>query len=100
MNSKFKTGSVLVTQQINYDMKKNTKFLMFCENSLIRHKSCDWGDLSEDDINENISALENNNRLFSSYIIPEEIIVENETKIWIITEWDRSATTILFPSEY
>ena len=96
----FETGNLLATAQINNEMKKNGKFAVFCQNSLNKHKNCDWGDLCDGDKEENNLSLENNNRLFSSYNIPKDINVDNEKKIWIITECDRSVTTILFPSEY
>lgn len=50
--------------------------------------------MCEEDKATNDNALVTEGRLFSSYDYKEDI------KIWIITEWDRSATTILFPSEY
>ena len=60
---------------------------------LSRHVSGDWGDLCEDDKNENTNAIQDGNRIFSSYIVKDQ-------KIWIITEWDRSLTTVLLPSDY
>lgn len=59
-----------------------------------RHMRCDWGDVCEADWKENDNALKNGERLLSSYH------AENGTKFWIITEGDRSYTTILLPSEY
>ena len=59
-----------------------------------RHVSGDWGMLSEDDIEANNQALQDGDRLLSSY---EE---EFGFKVWIITEADRSATTILLPADY
>ncbi|MGP3790514.1 hypothetical protein [Pseudomonas sp. B392_1p] len=62
---------------------------------LHRHLSGDWGDLSEDDWRLNDAALKSGeDRLFSSYQ------VDTNLKLWIITEWDRSVTTLLLPSEY
>ena len=64
---------------------------------LNRHLKGDWGDLVEEDKNENDLAVKAGNlRIFSAY----ETDIENVGKIWIITEADRSATTILRPSEY
>ncbi|MHC8334093.1 hypothetical protein [Pseudomonas sp. LB3P25] len=59
-----------------------------------RHLSGDWGDLCEDDLKANADALISGARLLSSYLI------EPEFKLWIITEADRSATTLLLPEEY
>ncbi len=61
---------------------------------LRRHMSCDWGELSADDVCENELSLRNGFRLMSNYRIREG------QQLWIITEADRSATTILLPSEY
>jgi hypothetical protein len=59
-----------------------------------RHQSGDWGDMSEQDKRENEFSLEKHLRIFSAYH------TSKGEKIWIITEADRSATTVLLPSEY
>lgn len=59
-----------------------------------RHVKGDWGDLAEEDRQANDDALIDGSRILSSYRL------KNGTKIWIITEWDRSATTCLLPEEY
>lgn len=61
-----------------------------------RHINCDWGDLCASDKRLNDQALKHGHegRLFSSYPIGEQL------KVWVITEWDRSVTTLLLPSEY
>jgi hypothetical protein len=61
---------------------------------LTRHQSGDWGDLCDEDVAENNYALDHGYRLFSSYQITEA------TKIWVITEADRSVTTLLLPEDY
>ena len=62
---------------------------------LRRHLHGDWGDLSGDDWRLNDAALASGeDRLFSSYQVMPDL------KLWIITEWDRSVTTLLLPSEY
>ena len=62
---------------------------------LHRHLHGDWGDLSGDDRRLNDAALASGeDRLFSSYQVMPDL------KLWIITEWDRSVTTLLLPSEY
>ena len=61
---------------------------------LRRHMSCDFGDLSEDDLQENALALKHGFRLLSAYCTAKG------QKIWLITEADRSSTTVLLPSEY
>ena len=61
---------------------------------LKRHASGDWGDVPADDAQANHVALKSGARLFSSYHIGPD------ARIWIITEADRSVTTLLLPSEY
>ena len=62
---------------------------------IIRHVLGDWSELPEEDQETNKRAIKQGNMILSSYTLPDE-----QTKIWIITEWDRSATTILLPEEY
>ncbi len=64
------------------------------EELLRRHASGDWGDLCEDDRAENDLALRDGHRIFSAYG------PKDDHRIWVITEHDRSVTTILTPSEY
>lgn len=62
---------------------------------LRRHLGGDWGDLDESDRRQNDAALRSGeDRLFSSYQVAPDL------KLWMITEWDRSVTTLLLPSEY
>jgi len=61
---------------------------------LRRHMSCDWGELSDDDVQENELSLKRGFRLLSNYRTGKG------QQLWIITEADRSATTVLLPSEY
>jgi len=62
---------------------------------LRRHMSCDWGsELSDEDVQENELSLKEGFRLLSAYRTGKG------QKLWIITEADRSATTVLLPSEY
>lgn len=59
-----------------------------------RHVRGDWGDLSDDDRKANEQALIDGDRLLSAYH------TSKGTKIWVITEADRSVTTILLPDDY
>ena len=58
-----------------------------------RHSQGDWGDMSEPDAYENELALKERFRVLSIYTF-------RETKLWVITEADRSSTCALLPSEY
>ncbi len=61
---------------------------------LNRHVTGDWGDLEDEDKEENELSVKEGFRILSAYEL------ETDVKIWVITEWDRSATTILLPDEY
>ena len=60
---------------------------------LHRHRSGDWGTVSDPDARANDLALQNGTRVLSAYDT-------SGGRLWIITEADRSATTVLLPSEY
>ena len=62
--------------------------------ALGRHLTGDWGDVDSHDHRANEDALRENTRLFSVYQSA------NHVKFWIITEADRSATTVLLPEDY
>lgn len=61
---------------------------------LARHLSGDWGSVPVEDAQLNDQALLSDGRLLSSYPLG------GNTRIWVITEWDRSVTTFLLPEEY
>lgn len=61
--------------------------------ALDRHRRHDWGDVCEKDRKRNDQALKTGERLLSVY-------KSGDMKFWIITEWDRSVTTVLLPSDY
>ena len=65
------------------------------EYSLVeRHQAGDFGELCDEDRSANLRAIEKGGRVFSSYVVAPD------TKVWVITEADRSVTTLLLPSEY
>ena len=90
----FNLGRLLMTRGVNDLVAENEAFAKFMTESLARHRKGDWGDLPEEDRSENELSLKAGCRLLSAYESGEL------PKIWIITERDRSATTILFPDEY
>lgn len=61
---------------------------------LLRHAKGDWGDITEHDAHQNEFAIRAGLRLLSAYKL------KSGKKIWIITEGDRSSTTLLLPEEY
>lgn len=91
IESKFDFGLVVATTTLaNYCEKKGFSMLPY----LIRHANGDWGDVCKEDWKSNDEALKNGLRLLAEYKLPDG------RRIWIITEWDRSATTLLFPEDY
>jgi len=92
--TKFNLGHLTMTRGVNNKVADSSGFAKFVLNSLRRHTVGDWGDMSQENKSENELALGKYLRIFSAYE------ADGLPKIWIITEADRSATTILFPDEY
>ena len=90
---KFKLGQTVMTRGIATAMESET-FAKEVHTAFARYIACDWGVLDEEDAEMNNSAVLNND---------DRILAKYETSkgsIYIITEWDRSVTTILFTNEY
>lgn len=95
MKKSFETGKCIITKKVYSKMIEDSGFLSFVYVSLGRHVRGDWGDLPKEDKALNDEATINGGRIFSSYKRRKD-----DTKLWIITEADRNATTVLFPDEY
>ena len=94
---RFNLGGVYMTRGVSDRVADDEPFAKFVHQSLERHARGDWGFLCDEDRRLNDQALlDGRLRLFSAYL-PHG---NHADKIWIITEADRSATTILFPDEY
>ena len=85
---RFPLGQVASTA--NASLRLSTEEVM---TALSRHASGDWGDLCPEDTLANDHALNDGGRLFSAY-------GQGEERFWIITEADRSVTTVLLPDDY
>ncbi len=92
---KFKLGQLVVTHGIDDRMNDDSTFRRFIFSALDWYMDADWGDTCKEDKEQNDEALKNGERILAVYIFPK-----TGDKIWIITEADRSVTTILFPDEY
>ncbi len=90
MTAPFPLGRILATPGALKALREAGEDLL---NYLSRHASGDWGELDAHDRRENELALKHGRRLLSSYPV-------GEGRLWVITEADRSATTILLPEEY
>lgn len=87
-------GKIFITSTINKKMLNDESFKKEVLEAFSRYLQMDWGEMCEEDKQMNDEAIENgNDRILSAY-------ETTEGKIYIITECDRSATTILFANEY
>ena len=87
--AKFRIGRILSTPHALESLTQEGILL-----GIQRHQAGDWGDLSDEDRAANDRALVEGSRILSAYR------AANGTKFWIITEADRSATTVLLPEDY
>lgn len=90
---KFDLGTVVMTRGIAELVNEDSLYKLELGKCLNRHHNGDWGSVSKEDALLNDTAVELGEQIFSSYMTSKD-------RIWIITEHDRSVTTILFPSEY
>lgn len=88
-NAKFLLGQTVATPNALANIP-NDEMLV----AMSRHVQGDWGILDEEDKQANESALRSGGRLLSAYRSSQDI------KFWIITEHDRSVTTVLLPEDY
>lgn len=93
--TRFATGSIVMTKglELLFAASLNRK----ADNPirfLYRHVNGDWGDVPAEDAAANDDALTSGNRIMSAYRMADG------TPFWIITEADRSVTTLLLPEEY
>jgi hypothetical protein len=89
LQPKFPLGEIVSTPNA-LDKIPNDEIL----NALYRHSQGDWGSLDLEDLQSNERALRFGGRLFSSYLSSQNV------KFYVITECDRSVTTVLLPKDY
>lgn len=87
--TQFDLGQIVITHEARNELPLDEVCL-----ALERHMDGDWGELDSFDQEQNDAALINGDRLMSRYES------QNGTVFWIITEGDRSVTTVLLPREY
>ena len=90
---KFPLGRLVMTAGIDTLLASHEADLAVLVPLLARHQSGDWGDVDATDAFANDLSVAEGQRILSAYHLLDQ-------KIWIITEADRSATTVLLPSEY
>jgi len=87
--AKFRLGDLYITRNAAMQLSDAD-----VKDALVRHLQGDWGDLGAEDWEENELSLRDGYRLLSVYT------AKDGTRFWIITEHDRSATTVLLPEDY
>ena len=90
----FHLGSVSATAQVVSSLDEQTILAI-----IRRHAMGDWGNLCSKDRMSNMMAIERDERILSRYNL-EQFGYEGLENVYIITEADRSYTTVLFTSEY
>ena len=88
---KFGLGRLLITPSAHEAIEESNDLPL---DFLNQHTRGDWGEVCQEDAEENALALREGFRLLSAYRTSLGV------RLWIITEADRSATTILLPEEY
>lgn len=86
--SRFPLGQIVITTNAHETLSP-----LAVAEGLRRYSRGDWGNVNSEDAALNDQALIEEGRLFSAY-------GKGRNRFWIITEWDRSATTILMPEDY
>ena len=86
---RFPLGQTVMTRGVAAQVSEGEVYA-----ALRRHQCGDWGQVCQDDWQENEHAVKEGFRLLSVYTSCDGV------KFWIITEWDRSVTTVLLPDEY
>ena len=87
-HSKVPLGQIVITANAEATLNPDD-----VQKALGRHASGDWGEVCSEDAQLNDDALEYGDRLLSVYR-------SGDTRFRIITEWDRSVTTVLLPEDY
>ena len=100
MAKTFEIGKVVCTRAVWETMEENEAFKRFVSGCLSRYILYDWGDTCPEDWKLNNQAVRDGDRVMAVYNIPDEIEDIFENQFWIITELDRTVTTMLFPSDY
>ena len=90
LKPKFSPGNLAATAAAMKKIEPDYAMAALCQ-----HLEGNWGLCDDEDWHTNNEALKHGGRIFSSYPLPDEA-----GSFWIITEADRSVTTILLPSDY
>jgi hypothetical protein len=86
----FRLGHIVATRAVLMHLEK---YGILADTYLFLHVRGEWGEVPPEDAEANRRAVQHGARILSAYVIAE-------ARVWLITEADRSATTLLFPEEY
>lgn len=86
-------GRIVATRGIADEMESDPVFTREINEAFSRYQLRDWGELCQEDRELNDQAVNGEERILAAYST-------SKGTIWIVTEWDRSVTTFLFPCEY
>ena len=98
--SLFELGRVVMTSGVKERVEQDPSMRSFLDGCLKRHSVGDWGYLDEEDRKINDAALEAERTGEGELDSLMSVYKKDGSEYWIITEWDRSVTTILLPDEY
>ncbi len=97
----FPLGRLVATPTISEASQQAPRFQQFLQQCIQRHEGGDWGELTPEDTVANNQALKAGDRLLSKYQLPPHLReATGISRIWVLTEADRSATVIMQPEEY
>jgi hypothetical protein len=99
VTSALQLGQLVATASISSHMSADLSFHSFVFTSVLRHQEGDWGEGCDDDRYVNDLAITSGSRIVSVYHCSTEHSYESD-RIFIITEADRSVTTVLWAGEY
>lgn len=95
VTAQFPLGKVLMTPGAEAAMEAAGGVGRIAWGLLARHVKGDWGEVGPEDWRSNDTSVADGTRVLSAYTLPG-----TDVKVWVITEADRSVTTILLPEEY
>lgn len=101
--AKFDHGQIMMTREISDSMRLSPTFKNFVVKALAKYFLCNWGNTGTEDWHRNDRAVRDGGRILAVYDFSRTGLsptMKGRKKIWIFTESDRSATTVLFPDEY
>lgn len=92
-------GKVSVSEAILQEMEETEDFQSFCMGCVRRHRMGDWGDIPKDQWIRNNLAARKGGEIVSEYLIPGFFCIGYADRVLVITDEDRTETTVIFPDE-